>query len=340
VAFSVDDKLLATTNRGGLTTLWDIEQRKTVGRFQGPGARAYVPAFSPDGRLMSVVYSDGKGMLFGLDAESADFISTEAAKLENLWGGVVAIRFSPTGRRLVIRYASGRLAVWNTGRWLPEHRLPMQAGRWYRKRSDPDRLADISVATDGSVIGIETAGKWRGWSTESGSEVEQKVGTMLPLSQASPSEIGERSLRIAGQQADLHDRAIGRTLRLPHNDDVISAVFSPNGRCVVTTSGVVRASGGPPEDGYMARLWDTETGVLLREWEFTVPPVAAFFASVRRVVVLYENQALVYRVPLCESGTALIESARARVATDAALGGPLATNPSTGTIDAGRSGHQ
>lgn len=33
VAFSADEKLLATTDRNGLTTLWDVKQRKTIGGF-------------------------------------------------------------------------------------------------------------------------------------------------------------------------------------------------------------------------------------------------------------------------------------------------------------------
>jgi WD40 repeat protein len=322
VAFSPDEKLFASTDRSGLTTLWNIQQRKTVGRFQGPSERAYVPVFSPDSKLMSVVYSNGKGTLFSLDAIDERFIRTAepAATIDSVWGEVVAIRFSPSGSQLVVRYAGGKLAFWDTGRWLPQHRLPMHFDPRYRE-GRPEGLADISVAADGSVIGIESAGQWRGWNTESGSEVAQKTGTILPLTAASPSEMGERSLRIIGQEAGLLDRKLGRTLRLAHNDDVTSAAFSPDGSCVVTTSGVKRASGGPREGGNVARLWDAETGALLREWWFPDPPDAAFFAGVQRVVVLHGGQALVYQTSLCQAGELLIELARARAAinTDSTL---------------------
>ena len=36
VVFSGDEKLLATTDRNGLTTLWDVRRRKTIGGLQGP----------------------------------------------------------------------------------------------------------------------------------------------------------------------------------------------------------------------------------------------------------------------------------------------------------------
>ena len=64
VVFSADEKLLATTDRNGLTTLWDVKQRKTIGGLQGPSARAYVPTFSPVGGLISVVYSNGQAALY------------------------------------------------------------------------------------------------------------------------------------------------------------------------------------------------------------------------------------------------------------------------------------
>ena len=36
VAFSADEKLLATMDRNGLTTLWDVKQRKTIGGCKVP----------------------------------------------------------------------------------------------------------------------------------------------------------------------------------------------------------------------------------------------------------------------------------------------------------------
>jgi hypothetical protein len=39
------------------------------------------------------------------------------------------------------------------------------------------------------------------------------------------------------------------------------------------------ASGGPPPGGNMVRLWDSQTGVRLREWHFGAPPETAFFAG-------------------------------------------------------------
>jgi WD40 repeat protein len=162
VAFSGDEKLLATTDRNGLTTLWDVKQRKTIGGLQGPSARAYVPTFSPVGGLISVVYSNGQAALFSIDNIIVEGLVTDpSATIDGIWGEVVAARFSPNGKQLFIRYAGGKLALWNTERRLPERRLPLHYDPRYHA-GRPEGLKDVTVAADGSVIGIRSAGQWSG----------------------------------------------------------------------------------------------------------------------------------------------------------------------------------
>jgi WD40 repeat protein len=167
-AFSADEKLLATTNRNGLTTLWDIKRRKSIGALQGPETWALAPTFFPEGGLVSVVYGNGQAALFSTDNFIVEGAVTDPlARFDSIWGEVVAARFSPSGKRLILRYAGGKLAIWNTERWLPERRLPLH----YRPLSDAGHSGgynDLTAAADGSVIGIQSAGQWRGWNVASG----------------------------------------------------------------------------------------------------------------------------------------------------------------------------
>ncbi|WP_395714191.1 toll/interleukin-1 receptor domain-containing protein [Reyranella sp.] len=310
VAFSTDETLLATTDRGGLTTLWDVKQGKVAGKFQGPGARAYTPDFSADGALLSVVFSNGQASLFGLDARNKELIQDPLVTLEGTWGELVAARFSPSGRELIARYAGGKLVAWSIERWLPRHRLPLRYEARFQA-GQAQGLADLELAPDGSVIATKQGGRWRGWNTASGAEVSDRPKDMAPLAQAARLESDGRSLRLAGQQVLLQTPRTGSVLRLAHSDAVTSASFNPTGACVVSTSGVVMASGGTPPGGNRVRLWDSETGALLRDWGLAAPPDAAFFAGPERVVVLYSGQALIYPVPLCGSEDGLLRRAAA-----------------------------
>ncbi len=129
--------------------------------------------------------------------------------------------------------------------------------------------------------------------------------------------ISDRSVQQRRPPSRSLDAKTGRTLRLAHNDDVTFAAFSPNGDCVVTTSGVMRADSGPPPGGYLIRLWDSETGAQLREWQFGKPPETAFFAGSNHIVVLYGGEALVYRTSLCEAGDVLVRLAGAQAVRNA-----------------------
>ena len=76
----------------------------------------------------------------------------------------------------------------------------------------------------------------------------------------------------------------------------------PDGSCILTTSRFYMASGEPPGGADVARLWDTETGALLREWRFGYGnPDSAFFAGHGRFVVLSAGDGFVYQIPLCGS---------------------------------------
>ena len=69
----------------------------------------------------------------------------------------------------------------------------------------------------------------------------------------------------------------------------------------------------------MARLWDTETGTLLREWRLGYGnPDSPFFAAGDRIVVLSAGDGFVFQTPLCGS----LDDLRPLAAPERALAGP------------------
>ena len=102
-----------------------------------------MPTFSPVGGLISVVYSNGQAALFSIDNIIVEGLVTDpSATIDGIWGEVVAARFSPNGKQLFIRYAGGKLAIWNTERWLPERRLPLHYDPRYHA-GRPEGLKDV-----------------------------------------------------------------------------------------------------------------------------------------------------------------------------------------------------
>ena len=192
-----------------MTTLWDIKQRKSIGALQGPDTWALVPTFSPEGGLVSVVYGNGQAALFSIGNIVVEGLVTDPlATIDSIWGEVVAARFSPSGKRLIIRYTGGKLAIWNTERWLPERRLPLHYVRDLMPGT-PEAIMTLARGR-GSVIGIQSVGQWRGWNVASGSAVAEKANNAVPFVQIALSKMGDRSVRMAGHQADLLDATTGR----------------------------------------------------------------------------------------------------------------------------------
>jgi WD40 repeat protein len=158
-------------------------------------------------------------------------------------------------------------------------------------------------------------GNFRGWNAASGEEVPAANDALKRLADVTAIEKGDYTLRQAGNDVLIVGKSRGSVMRLPHTSDVRSATFNPDGRCVLTSSGFHRAGGEAPADANVARLWDTETGILLREWSFShFGPDSAFFLDGERAIVLYDGDAFVFRAPLCGSTEGLSQLARAQIA--------------------------
>jgi uncharacterized protein YecT (DUF1311 family) len=324
VSFSPSEKLLASTDRNGKTSIWDIEKSKKVAELSGSPTRAYDPIFSSSGRLVSVRYADNRIYLFAIDVapRASDFVlpTEPTAIFEPIWGGAKAAKFTRDGETLVIKYEKSRLATWKTERWRPERSLPLKYEARY-EAGKPEGLRDIRVTRDGSAVGVQRADAWRGWSVISGNEVS--IGDVLkPLDEVTLSEIGDLKLRTDKNDETavyLVDRSNGRQrYPLKHKATVMSKTFSPDGNCILTTSRFFMASGEPPDRADVARLWDAETGTLLREWKFGYGnPDSAFFAGRDQLVVLSAGNGFVYRTPLCQPLDVLVQLATTRISSEA-----------------------
>lgn len=320
--FSPNEKFLATTDRGGKTFVWDIAKSKKIAEMFGPPERAYDPIFTSSGELLSVRYgTTNRVYLFAVDeairASDSELSTEPLAIFEPIWGGVKTKEFTHDGSALVVEYEKNKLAIWKTERWRWRHRLPIKYDARY-EAGIPEGLRDIRVTADGAAVGVLHGGRWRGWSAVAGDEVSYNGDALKPLDKVTLAEFANLKLRADKNDETtvyLEDRSDGSLVySLGHNAQVMSKTFSANGNCILTTSRFMAAGGEPPASADVARLWDTETGALLREWHFGFgAPDGAIFTGTDRIVVLSEGEGFVYTTPLCGSLDALRQQARKRI---------------------------
>ena len=244
VAFSPDNRILATTGFQG-TYLWNARSGRQLGRrlVDKPGV-ATAAAFSPDSNLLAVAGQDGGVRIW------------DVAKGERLFyfpahnGPVLAVAWSPDGvfladastdRTVHVLSASGTLGGRVVG-VLAGHGSAVRAVAW-----SPNGRSLLSGSADSTA---------RLWDTQFDQE-------LLPLEAAHRGAAVEASFDPAGRRivsAGTDGTARiwsvrGRRLLhvLSHKRAVEAAEFSPGGRLVVTGS----------SDG-TAGIWNSTTGTRLR----------------------------------------------------------------------------
>jgi WD40 repeat protein len=108
VAFSPDDRRLATAGGSGLAWVWDLTARNSV-MLPGHIGDIATVAFSPDGRWLAAAGADNTARLWDLTASNpaAAFVVLAGHK-----SPIYRSAFSPDGRWLATSSADGTVRLW------------------------------------------------------------------------------------------------------------------------------------------------------------------------------------------------------------------------------------
>ena len=266
VAFSPDNRLLATTSFQG-TYLWNARSGRQVGpRLVDKPDVATAAAFSPDSNLLAVAGQDGSVRIW--DVAKGDRLFFFPAHN----GPVIAVAWSPDGLFLADASADRTLHVLSvngasSGRVvgnLVGHGSGVRAVAW-----SANGRALLSGSAD------ETA---RLWDTQFEPELLPLRAAHRGAAVTASFDPAGRRIVSAGTDGAARIWSVGRRrlLRsLAHRSAVEDAKFSPDGRLVVTGS----------SDG-TAAIWDSRTGDRLRTLHEGAPVSVARFSPDGRIVVV------------------------------------------------------
>jgi WD40 repeat protein len=245
VAFSPDGKKLVTADRGSNLTggnfhIWDVPSWQKLREFDGHKMQVMSVVFSPDGKKIATASRD-KTARIG-DVESGK----ELHKLEEHTANINSVTFSPDGKKIATAGGDGTARIWDVDsgkelQVLEKHemmqRVGMGAMRWQLLPAD---VRSAVFSPDGTkVVTASADGTARIWDVDTGKELHK-------LEMYLTDDIGLRF--------DLL---------------VSSAVFSPDGRDVVTASA-----------DNIIRIWDVESGEEQQRFEgHTVWVLKAKFSS-------------------------------------------------------------
>jgi WD40 repeat protein len=254
VAFSPDGRLVASGSWDKTVKLWDAVTgalMRSLAHVDNVGSLA----FSPDGRQILSGSADNTVRLW--DAATGKLVRTFEAHT----APIESVAFSPDGRQVV---GAGMWAttakLWDTATGKLVHTLEGHSGAVLSVAFSPDGRQVLSGGGDNTV---------RLWNTATGMLVRTLAGHSERVASVAFSPDGRQMLSgSADNTVKLWDAATGALVHTFTGDSkgVNSVAFSPDGRLVASASGQL-IEVGADNTANIVRLWDTETGALLRTLE-------------------------------------------------------------------------
>jgi WD40 repeat protein len=266
VAFSPDGRQIISGGGDGTIKIWDVVSGRVIRTMHGYSIPVNSVAFSPDGnQIISCSEGDFNDDLKIWDARTGREIRTLAVSR------VTSIAFSPDGRTIISNghdslIGSRTIKLWDA-----------RTGREIRRFADFHAISIVFNPDGNQFASSHRGGVIILWDTATGREIRRiATGHTSHIASIAFSPDGRQLISCSSGSTDsgvfmegeikLWDVVTGREIRrfIGHTSGVMSIVFSPDGRQILSSSIGILESGRYRD--WEIKLWDTNTGREIRSF--------------------------------------------------------------------------
>ncbi len=286
-AFSPDGKYLATVSGDKSIKIWDLQDGRLIKQLKGHSQEIKTIAYSPDGKFAVSASYDHTAKIWNTENGALVLTLDEEKKLNNdqnerrrdvTW--LLSAAYSPDGKYIVTASVDNYAKVWDaiTGQLLFELE---HAERLKSASFSPDGkfILTLSMYSLNSIVSI--------WSAETGKFLNEWIwGTsVLKSFQLNPDENNLLITKAQNNIAEVWQLDSSGKLKLSfklsgHHDDINSALYSADGKFILTSS-----------NDSSVIIWDAENGNIIKQLKGNTSPVlsAAYSPDGKYILTFAED---------------------------------------------------
>ena len=241
IAFSPDDRLLATGSADNTVKLWDVATERELRNLTGHALWVKAVAFSPDGLLLASGSVDGNVKIW-------DVVSGREVRNLSGCGSVNTVAFSPDGQMLAVGNMEKLIKIWEVATGREVRTLTGHTGWVLSVAFSPNGKWLASGSRDNTV---------KIWDVSTGQEARALAGHTDRIKSVAFSPDGKR---LASGSFDttvkLWEVSSGKEVRTftGHTSKIIGVAFSPDGRSLTAVAADKRA----------VKVWEVSSGKEVR----------------------------------------------------------------------------